>query len=71
MYKKGRKIILTESELVDIKAKRRDGFVWKEIAKDFDCSINTVRMRYIEWKNRKFERNLWQKLKYFFRKLFQ
>ena len=75
MIKKGHKIMLTEKELRNVEQLRKDGFVWKEIGKFFDCSSTTVRKRYIEWQNGdtefdKYTRmTWWEKLKYAFREV--
>jgi len=74
--KKGRRIFLTERELRNIEEKRRDGFVWVDIAEDYDCSLTTIRKRYYEWQNSetefdKYLRMTWiEKIKYTFKEVF-
>lgn len=55
MIKKGHKIMLTEKELKKVEQLRKDGFVWRDIGKNFECSSTTVRNRYLEWQNKETE----------------
>lgn len=75
MIKKGNKIMLSEKELREVEEKRKDGFTWKDIGKNFNCSYGTVRRRYKEWKEGETEfddymrMSWWEKVKYAFKEV--
>lgn len=73
--KRGKRIELTEKELRKVEEMRKDGFYWRQIGTEFNCSFGTVRNRYKEWKGGETEFDdylsmTWlKKLKYFFKEV--